>query len=146
MSTAAETLERAIRDWVDDPESDVVYAEQVDGRWAARMRQTVRDATTVWWEVGERSLRAEAYVIPAPPRRAEDVYRLCLVRNATAWRVRFCLDPEGAVVIRARVGVGEVTAGVLDLVLAEIYEAVELSFPPLARLAFGRPGERETNG
>ena len=48
MSTAAETLERAIHTWVADPESDVVYAELVEGRWAVRMSQTVRDATTVF--------------------------------------------------------------------------------------------------
>lgn len=149
MSAAAETLERTIAAWVDDPESDVVYAEQVEGRWAVRMRQTVRDATTVWWDVGERSVRAEAYVTPPPPHRAEDVYRLCLIRNAGSWRSRFCLDAEGAVVIRARIAVDIVDSSVLDLVLGEIYELVEISFTPIVRLGFGKslpPEVRERNG
>ena len=55
--------------WVADPDSDVVYAEKVEGRLAVRMRQQVREATTVWFWVGDRSLIAEAYVIPAPAER-----------------------------------------------------------------------------
>lgn len=149
MSDPAEILEGTIAAWVDDPESDVVYAEKVEDRWAVRMRQTVRDATTVWWDLGERSVRAEAYVTPPPPNRAEDVYRLCLVRNAGSWRTRFCLDSEGAIVIRSRVAVEDLDAEVLDLVLGEIYEFVEISFAPIVRLGFARSTPatgRETNG
>jgi hypothetical protein len=42
--------------WLEDPDSSVEYAEEVECRWAVRMRQEVRDATTVWFDVGERSL------------------------------------------------------------------------------------------
>jgi hypothetical protein len=144
VPAAADTLESVIRRWVDDPESDVVYAELVEGRWAVRMTQTVRDATTVWWEIGDRSVRAEAYVLPAPAHHHEAVYRLALVRNASAWRAHFCLDAEGALVLRGRLAVGEVEPLTLDLMLGEIYELVELSFRPLAGLAF-TPALRETN-
>jgi hypothetical protein len=144
VSAAADTLELAIRGWVADPESDVVYAELVDGRWAVRMHQSVRDATTVWWQVGERSVRAEAYVLPSPAANHEAVYRLALIRNATAWRAHFCLDGEGALVLRGRLGVEEVELLTLDLMLGEIYELVELSFRPLVALAFASP-RRETN-
>ena len=131
-------LARAIERWLADPESDVGYAEFLDGRWAVRMSQTVRDATTVWWTEGEKTLRAEAYVLPAPPARLDAVYRLCLKRNADRHRAWFALDSEDAVVIRARVPNGEVDAHVLDAVLGEIYLLVETTFPQLAKLAFER--------
>ena len=48
-------------------------------------------------------------------------------------------DPDvGAVVLTGRLKVEEVTAQSLDLLLGEIYEAVELSFRPLVTMAFRR--------
>lgn len=143
MQSASEILEAAIRSWVEDPDSDVVYSEMVEGRWAVRMRQTVREATTVWWTTGERSISAEAYVVPAPLVDPEGAYRLCLIRNARTWRTHFALDRDGAIVLRGRIGVEEVTAERLDLILAEFYEMVELSFGLLVRMAVG---PREKSG
>lgn len=136
--SAAAVLERTIAAWVADPESDVEYSEQVDGRWAVRMRQSVRSATTVWWTVGDRSITAEAYVLPAPPANRSEVYRLCLLRNHRMWRCHFALDREGAVVVTGRLAVAEVNPESLDRLLGEIYEAVELSFRPLLMMAFQR--------
>ena len=127
---------QTIAAWVGDPESDVEYAEEVDDRWAVRMKQGVRSATTVWWTVGDRSVTAEAYVLPAPPANREQVYRLCLLRNHRMWRCHFALDREGAVVLAGKLEVAEVSSRTLDLLLGEIYEAVELSFRPLVTMAF----------
>ncbi len=136
MSKLAATLVQVISSWVTDPESDVEYSEEVEGRWAVRMRQSVRSATTVWWTVGDRSVIAEAYVLPAPPANQADVYRLCLLRNHRLWRCHFALDREGAVVLTGRLAASEVSPESLDLLLGEIYEAVDLSFRPLAMMAF----------
>lgn len=130
-----ELLEERIRLWVDDPESAVEYAEQVDGRWAVRMSQGVRDATTVWFEIGERSLWFEAYVLPAPPDPA-DVHRQALVRNRSSWRAFFALDKEDAVVVRGRISSSQVTLEELDRALGEVYEMIELSFRPMLRSGF----------
>lgn len=120
-------LEERIELWVDDPGSSVEYAEEVEGRWAVRMRQEARDATTVWFDPGERSLRFEAYFMPAPEAPA-DVHRQALVRNMRAWRCFFAVDGEGALVLRGRLAEGHVTLEELDLVLGEIYDAVEVAF------------------
>ncbi|MCE2525940.1 MAG: YbjN domain-containing protein [Actinomycetia bacterium] len=138
MSDPGNVLAQTIAAWVADPHSDVEYAEQVEGRWAVRMRQGVRSATTVWWTVGDRTVAAEAYVLPAPPASQAEVYRLCLLRNHRMWRCHFSLDREGAVVLTGRLKVEEVTAQSLDRLLGEIYEAVELSFRPLVTMAFRR--------
>jgi hypothetical protein len=68
-----DVLTSLIAAWVADPEGDVVYAEEVDGHWATRMRQECREATTIWWEVGQRTITAEAYVLPESRRRVPTV-------------------------------------------------------------------------
>ena len=137
--TADHELAATISRWVDDPESDVVYAEKVEERWAIRMRQTVREATTVWWRVGDRSVTAEAYLIPAP-ELALEAYRLALVRNMVSFRVWFALDREGALVLRARIPIEPAAPDrlgrELELTLGEIYEKVEISFRHLLAAAF----------
>ena len=130
-----EILEQRIQIWLDDAESSVEYAEEVDGRWAVRMRQQTRDATTVWFDVGERSLRYEAYLMPAPDSAGE-VHRQALVRNMRTWRVFFAVDHEGAIVLRGRLAAAHVTLTELDFVLGEIYEVVEVAFRPMINAGF----------
>ena len=130
-----EVLIERIRLWLEDPDSSVEYAEELDGRWAVRMRQEVRDATTVWFEVGERSLTFEAYLMPAP-LDATEVHRQALVRNNSAWRVFFAVDREGAVVLRGRIPQARVTLEELDRVLGEIFEMVEVAFRAMIRAGF----------
>lgn len=136
-----EVLEERIRLWLEDEEGSVEYAEEVEGRWAVRMRQETRDATTVWFDIGERSLEFEAYVLPEPPA-AEEVHRQALVRNARAWRCFFALDAENAVVLRGRLPSDRVTVSELDKVLGEIYETIEFAFRPMARAGF--PGREKS--
>lgn len=130
-----ETLEARIRLWVEDPESSVEYAEEVEGRWAVRMRQETRDATTVWFAVGERSLSYEAYVLPVPDGSTES-YRQALVRNARGWRAFFALDAEGALVLRGRLAADQVTLEELDRVLGELFDTIEIAFRGLVESAF----------
>jgi hypothetical protein len=130
-----EILERRIRLWLDDPESSVVYAEELDERWAVRMSQEARDATTVWFDVGERSLQFEAYFMPAPLDPTE-VHRQALVRNHSTWRVFFAVDREGALLLRGRLAEAQVSLDELDLVLGEIYEMVEVAFRAMIRAGF----------
>ncbi len=124
--------------WADDPDSDVVAVEEVDGRVAVRMRQTVRDFSTIWCDPGERTIRFEAYVLPAPPKSAAEIHRQALVRNAGLRDAAFALDDEGAVVIVARIPTTELSDDRLQLVVAEVWEGVERAFPSMVRLAFAR--------
>ena len=124
--------------WVDDPDSDVVAAELVEGRWAVRMAQQTRDFTTVWVTPGDLTVGFEVYVLPAPPRRVEDVYRYLLFRNNQAWRVHFAIDRDGDIYLFGRVEVARATEETLQYVFGEIYGLVELSFRPLIRIGFGR--------
>lgn len=136
MPGSVELLRSAIRTWIDDPESSVEYAEQVEGSIAMRMRQETRDTSTVWWTPRRRSLAAELLVLPAPERNVEGCYRLALDRNRSTFRCWYSLDSDGGIVLRARLANEEITPEVLDSVLGELYEQVEVTFRPLVRLAF----------
>ena len=137
-----EILVARIQQWLEDPESSVEYAEEVEGRWAVRMRQQVREVTTVWFTILERSLEYEAYVIPVPTQVTE-ILRQALVRNQRAWRVFFAIDAEGDLLLRGRLSSDRVTLGELDRVLGEIYEMIEVSFRPMVAAI---TQSRETSG
>lgn len=124
--------------WVDDPDSDVVAAELVEGRWAVRMAQQTRDFSTVWVTPGDRTVSFEVYVLPAPPRRVQEVYRQLLFRNQRAWRVHFAIDGDGEIYLVGRVDVAQATEETIQYVFAEMYGLVDLSFRPLVRAGFGR--------
>jgi hypothetical protein len=131
-------LESVTERWVADPEGDVVWTGYHEGRRGVRMRQTVRDMTTVWFEVGERTLRVEAYVLPSPPQRRDEVFRTALTHNARTRRLAFALDRLGDLILVARIPVAEVTEEELELTLGEIYDLVEVSFRAFLAAGFGR--------
>lgn len=130
-----------VRDWEADPELPVEYCEEVDGRWAVRVSQQSRDATTVWLDVGERTVSLEAYVLPAPPHGIEEVYRQLLFRNGSARLSRFAIDRDGEIYVRARVPLEWADADGLGAVFAEITEQIDLAFRPLLRAGFAPPPE-----
>ena len=124
--------------WVADPGSDVVWSGEYQGRHGVRVAQQVRDFTTVWFDVGDRTLGYEAYVAPAPPYNREEVYRQCLLRNAAGWRVRFAVDAEGALFLRGRIPLDDLSSADLDAILGAIYDMVEVSFRGIIRSGFVR--------
>ena len=136
MTDVGRLLQETTQAWVDDPDSDVVWCGEHEGRWGIRMRQSVRDFTTVWFEVGERTLGYEAYVVPEPPANRDEVYRQLLVRNQRQWRVHFAIDREGGVVLRGRLPADQVTAEELDAIVGAIYESVEEAFRSLVEWGF----------
>lgn len=144
MNEAARLVERVTEAWLADPESAVVWTGDHEGRRGVRMRQEARDMTTVWFDVGQRTVRIEAYVLPKPPQHAEEVYRQALARNAGTRRMSFALDRLGDLVLVGRISLADLTEEELELALGEIYDLVEIAFPPLVREAFGR--EKKASG
>lgn len=139
----ARILADTVADWLADPDNDVVYSEQVDDFLVIRMRQVVRDFTSVWFLAGDRSLQVEAYVLPAPPDEHSPAFRQCLVRNQRSWRVHYMVGEDGGLVLHGRVANEVVNSTELSLVLAEIYEAIEVGFRPLIRAGWPDRAGRE---
>jgi hypothetical protein len=136
VPSAAEILWDSVERWIADDESSVEYAEQVDDQIAVRMRHDAREASTVWWSPGQRSLTAELFVIPEPQTNHQSVYRLALDRNRSTFRVHYALARDGGIVLRSRLANESVSVELLDLVLGELYDQVEMTFRPLVRMAF----------
>ena len=129
-------LESETTAWRDDPESDVVWVGRHEGRWGLRMRQTVREATTNWFDVGSRTVALEAYLLPAPPVDAAAAYRLCLARNRRAWPATTYVDDRGDIFIGARIRLSEFGSRTLSQAVAATYLLVESTFRPLLQAGF----------
>ena len=124
-------VETVTAGWEADPESDVVWAGDFEGHRGVRMRQTVRDSTTVWFDPGDLTVAVEAYVVSLPAEAPASVLRQCLRRNAGVRRLHFALDRHGDLLLVGRIPVGELSAHELETTLAEAYQLVEQAFPPL---------------
>lgn len=135
-------LEEITGGWAADPAADVVWAGDYEGRRGVRLRLASGELSTVWFAVGDLTLRVEAFILGAPPAdRREEVYRQSLARNAAGRRLHLALDRHGDVVLVGRVPLAEVDAEELELLLGEAHEGLEIARPALARAAF----EREKN-
>ncbi len=122
--------------WVEDPDSAVVWAGEHERRPGLRMTQTSRDFTTIWFDVGELTVAAEAYLLPSPPHSREEVYRQCLVRNMRSWPVSIAMDRGGDLSIIGRIPLEIFDAAALDRIVGAVYELVEVAFRPLVRAGF----------
>ena len=135
-------LEDVSERWLADPQADVIWVGDYEGRRGVRLRLGTGDPSTVWFRAGERTLQVEAFILPAPPAgRREEVFRRSLAYNTAGRRLHLALDRRGDLVLVGRVPLREVDARELELLLGEAHEALEVVRPALARVAF----EREKN-
>ena len=107
-----------------------------DPRWYVRMRGEEKDFTTVWLTLGQRTLRYETYVMPAPEENVAAVTELLLRRNDTLVGAHFSIGVEDAIYLRGEIPDVAVDEQELDRVLGTLYTTVENNFRPLLRLAF----------
>jgi hypothetical protein len=105
-------------------------------RWYIRMRGDEKDFITVWLTLGQRTLRYETYVLPAPEENVQRVSDLLLRRNDTLIGCHFSIGDEDAIYLRGELPDVAVTEDELDRVLGTLYAAVEANFRALLRLAF----------
>ena len=126
-----------------DPESDIVWSGVYEGKLGLRMRQTCREATTIWFTVGDLTVGFEAYLLPAPIHEVAAVYRHCLVRAYRSWPAALAIGPDGGLYVIGRIPLAALDAAHLDQAIAAVYEVVEMSFLPLIQLGYG-PREKSS--
>lgn len=134
--TAAELLQAVTLEWLEDAESDVVWAGSHEGQWGIRMAQRSRDFTTIWFDVGEITIGFAAYLLPPPPHNREAVFDHCLRRNHRSWPAYIAADDRGELYVRGRIPVTNVTADDIETAVGAVYELVELAFKPLLELGY----------
>jgi hypothetical protein len=139
--------ERAAHDLVADHlEGEVArqpYVQTVEydpeiPRWYVRFGCDGRDATTIYFDLRQRTLRYEVYFLPDPPTNQLDLYRFLLQRNHGLYNLSFSIGPDGDLYLAGRVALEHLDRAELDRIIGVVYEAVETWFQPAVRLAFRR--------
>jgi hypothetical protein len=105
-------------------------------RWYVRLRGEDKDFTTVWLTLGQRTLRYETYVMPAPEENAAELYEHLLRRNEKLVGTHFSIGIEDAVFLRGELPVGALSEAELDRVIGTLYATVEQCFQALLRIGF----------
>ncbi|MEP1126419.1 MAG: YbjN domain-containing protein [Ilumatobacter sp.] len=135
-------LERRLDEWIAELDSEHEHIVAVDRdadvarRWYVRMRGEEKDFTTVWLTLGQRTLRYESYVMPAPEENERDLYENLLRRNERLVGVHFSIGDEDAIFLRGVLPAHAVVRADVDRILGTVYATVEQTFTALLRIGY----------
>ena len=135
-------LERQIDEWLAGFAADNSVVAAIDRgegpelRWYVRMRGEEKEFTTVWLTLGQRTLRYEAYVMPAPEENVSALHENLLRRNSRLVGAHFAIGDEDAVFLRGELALAALDEAELDRVIGSLYAYVEQTFPSLIRIGF----------
>jgi hypothetical protein len=107
-------------------------------RWYVRLAGESKEIVTIWLTLGQRTLRYETYVMPAPEDNAAELADQLLRRNDRLVGAHFSVGHEDAIYLRGAIPDSAVTTDELDRVVGTLYQTVELAFPAMIRLGFAR--------
>ena len=137
-----ESLETQISTWLHamKDRNDAIVAidrgEPDERRWYVRLHGEEKEFTTVWITLGQRTLRYETYVMPAPEENAEQLYEHLLRRNESLTGAHFSNGIHDAVFLRGELPLGLLREQELDRIIGTLYAAVERIFPVIIRIGF----------
>lgn len=139
---ALAVIERQIDEWLaafrtNNPVVEAVdRGEGDDRRWYVRLAGEAKEHTTVWLSLGQRTLRYEAYVMPAPAENVQAVYESALRRNSRLVGAHFAIGVEDALFLRGEIPLVALSEPELDRIIGSLYAYVEEAFPGLIRLGY----------
>jgi hypothetical protein len=137
-------LERQIDEWLATLRAANPAIEALDRgpagelRWYVRMHGEQKEHTTIWLTLGQRTLRYETYVMPAPAENHAAVYEMALRHNERLVGAHFAIGVEDALFLRGELPLAAVNEAELDRVIGSLYAYVERTFPGLIRLGYAR--------
>lgn len=138
-------LERRIDEWLSrlrENDATIVAIDRAEpdpafrSRWYVRMKGEAKDFTTVWITLGQRTLRYETYVMPAPEENGADFYENLLRRNERLIGAHFSIGAEDAVFLRGDLPLSALSESEVDRVVGSLYAYVEQCFRPLLAIGF----------
>lgn len=138
-------LERQIDEWLGNlrsTNSAIVAIDHAEpepafrSRWYVRMAGESKEFTTIWITLGQRTLRYETYVMPAPEENALEVFDNLLRRNERLIGAHFSIGAEDAVFLRGDLPLSALSEAELDRIVGSTYAYVEQCFRPLLRIGF----------
>ena len=124
----------------------VVADEMTDvERWFVRVQGEAKDVYSVWFELGQRTLRVESYVLPAPEENRGAFFEQLLRRNHGLRDITFAIGEEEAIYLEGRFDLRHVDDETLDRILGQIYETIERSFTAAVQVGFASrfPAQKE---
>ena len=144
---AVAVLERRIDEWlaafaagnpaiVAIDRGEVSLAGGDEPRWYVRMRGEDKEYITVWLTLGQRTLRYEAYVMPAPEENPDALYENLLRRNEHLVGLHFAIGVESAVFLRGDLPLQALSEAELDRIIGSLYATTEQCFRSLLRIGF----------
>lgn len=105
-------------------------------RWFVRVLGEEKDVFTIWFALGQRTLRYETYVMPAPEENHALFFEHLLRRNRKLYGAAFCVGEEDAIFLAGQLPNEAVTDDELDRVLGSLYAWTEQFFRPALRIGF----------
>ena len=105
-------------------------------RWYVRLKGDEKDHITLWFTLGQRTVRYEVYVLPAPQENVSLVYETALRRNDNLIGAHFAIGVEDALFLRGELPLTALNEAELDRIVGSLYSYTEAAFSSLLRLAF----------
>jgi hypothetical protein len=122
----------------DNPVVDAVVEdeESEQERWFVRVNGEAKDVYSVWFELGQRTLAYETYVMPSPDENHAEFFEQLLRRNDDLRDLAFTVGEERAIFLKGRLDLQWIDDQSLDRILGSVYAAVERCFQSAVRVGF----------
>jgi hypothetical protein len=117
-------------------EHRVVTDRTATDRWALRFKGTEKDVIAIWLTLGQRTVVAEAEVMPAPDESTADIHALVLARNFSLYGLSYAIGVEQGIYLVARVAAASVDADELDRLCGAIVSEIDEVYPTVMSLGF----------
>lgn len=115
---------------------DVSRDDQIPRRWYVRLEGEVRDVTTLWFTLGQRTLKYETFFLPSPVDDVAAVYEFVLRRNYDLVGAQFGIGPEDALFLTGELLAHAIDEDELDRIMGSMWEYVERFWSTALRLGF----------
>jgi Putative bacterial sensory transduction regulator len=110
--------------------------EPGERRWYVRLVGEQKDTFTLWFTLGQRTLKYETYVMPAPEEDHARFYEHLLARNLGLHGWAFAVGDESAIFLVGALAASAVTEEELDRIVGSGWAYVERCFRPALRIGF----------
>jgi hypothetical protein len=132
-------LDELVETWLaeqlaDNPSVDGVERIAGERQWYVRLVGDEKATFGIVFELGQRTLRYETYLMPAPLENATELYEHLLCRNRTLYGCQLAIGAEDAVYLVGQLDVRWIDEAELDRVLGTLYLATEQFFRPAMRI------------
>jgi Putative bacterial sensory transduction regulator len=148
VTAAIAAFESAWRDTGDllGCEHRVVTDRTATDRWVLRFRGTEKDVIAIWLTLGQRTVLAEAEVMPAPDAAVAAIHELVLTRNASLFGLSYAIGQEHGIYLVSRLPAAAIDVEELDRLCGAIVSELDEVYPTVMTLGFPAHFRRRRRG